>query len=350
MTEYPKITVITVTFNLIKDGRKKTFKQCLESVHNQTYPNVEHLIVDGASTDGTLDMIKEYADKGWIRYISEPDSGHWNAMNKGAKLATGKYIIYLNSDDYFVDKKGLSTCIDALEKCGDDCYSVADNLFIKGSDVLLSTVPPKEITYRMMSYNHETLICPKKIYEKLGYHNEKYKTAIDYEFNLKLVFNDYKQIYVPVCLTAMRDGGLTVQNGKASQATIENVTTLFQNFYPWAKFNRKDVEKIYKSAIYPKRFLKRIEKEIVGRHLKNFDYEVFKTDLRNLICLSQKYQKKVKVCLFNTIPFLTIKVNKNKTYVRLFGFIPLFKKKRKAKSTKYYLFNVLPVLKIKELF
>ena len=71
----PPITVITATYNLIKNGRKEFFKQCLESVHNQTYPNIEHLIIDGASSDGTVEMLQEYADKGWIKYISEPDSG-----------------------------------------------------------------------------------------------------------------------------------------------------------------------------------------------------------------------------------------------------------------------------------
>ena len=71
----PKITVITATFNLIKDKREKFFRQCVESVHNQTYANIEHLVMDGASKDGTLDLIKEYEDKGWLKCYSEPDKG-----------------------------------------------------------------------------------------------------------------------------------------------------------------------------------------------------------------------------------------------------------------------------------
>jgi len=81
----PLVTIVTITFNLIKAGREKTFRQCLESVHNGTYKNVEHIVIDGASKDGTLDLIKEYANKGWVKYISEPDSGIYDAMNKGVR-------------------------------------------------------------------------------------------------------------------------------------------------------------------------------------------------------------------------------------------------------------------------
>ena len=92
----PKVTVVTATYNLIKDGREKFFRQCVESIHNQTYKNIEHLVIDGASKDGTIDLIKEYADKGWIKYVSEPDKGMCDAMNKGIKIATGEYVAILN--------------------------------------------------------------------------------------------------------------------------------------------------------------------------------------------------------------------------------------------------------------
>ena len=98
----PKVTVITATYNLIKNGREKSFRQCVESVHHQTYKNIEHLIIDGASTDGTLELIAEYEKKGWLRCVSEPDKGMADAMNKGIQKASGEYVIILISDDYYI--------------------------------------------------------------------------------------------------------------------------------------------------------------------------------------------------------------------------------------------------------
>ena len=125
----PLVTIVTITFNLSKAGREKYFRQCLESVHNQTYENIEHIVVDGASVDGTAELIKEYADKGWIKYISEPDKGIYEAMNKGVKMADGKYITFLNSDDYYNEKTGVEISVKALEESGADfSYAPVVNL------------------------------------------------------------------------------------------------------------------------------------------------------------------------------------------------------------------------------
>ena len=97
----PLVTVVTITFNLIKAGREKTFRQSLESIHNQTYKNIEHIIIDGASQDGTIELLEEYAQKGWIKYYSESDTGIYNAFNKGIDRANGEYIVFVNSDDFY---------------------------------------------------------------------------------------------------------------------------------------------------------------------------------------------------------------------------------------------------------
>jgi glycosyltransferase involved in cell wall biosynthesis len=346
----PKITVITVTFNLIKDGREAVFRQCVESVHNQTYPNIEHLVMDGASTDGTLDLIREYEEKEWLKCYSEPDSGHWNAMNKGIKKATGKYILFLNSDDYFVDKNGLSLCIAELEKNDENCYGVANFKVVNKDGKLLTkntdncSPAPKELFYRLQTYNHETLICPKRIYEKLNFHNEKYKTAIDYEFNIKLILNGYKQIYVDTCLTAMRTGGSTTSlDGKASKATIDNVLLLFKDLYPWADFKREDIDNMYHKGLMKRKFINNVYQKIEKLNLKNIDYNILKADIEQFtckvvmkyylfginICEQKAYRKNNTWYLLKCIPLLRIKIKKNTRRIYLFGFIPLLKIKSK---------------------
>ena len=346
MKVFPKLTVITVTFNLIKNGRKDFFRQCVESVHNQTYPNIEHLIVDGASTDGTLDLIKEYADKGWIRYISEPDQGVWEAMNKAAKCAEGKYIIYLNSDDYFYQSGVLEECVKQLEENGsDECYCVANVCGIKEGKLLLKgegDAPfPKEHFCLGQTYNHETLVCAKSIYEKLNYHTEKYRTAIDYEFNIKLVLNGYKQLHVSKCLTAFRLGGETTKaEGGPTDVSIDNVLKLYQDYFPWAEYTREKVVDLFSFNKKPQNFRERAEMHIKELKLKNFDYDLFTKIL---------YNKTRHIYLFKYIKILSVYECKNEKKYNLLSVIPLLSIRRSRKGNKVNLFGVIPFLRIKEI-
>jgi glycosyltransferase involved in cell wall biosynthesis len=109
-----KVSIITSVYNGVN-----TIKDCLYSAHRQTYKNIEHIIIDGASTDGTLDIIKKYHDK-IAKFISEPDQGIYYAMNKGIKLATGDIIGVLNSDDFYANDKVIEKVADVFTK-----YNVA---------------------------------------------------------------------------------------------------------------------------------------------------------------------------------------------------------------------------------
>ena len=89
---HPLVTIVTITRNLVKEKREAFAKACIESVHFQSYPYIEHIIIDGASEDGTLEFLQSYVDKGYLTVYSEPDQGIYDAMNKGLARAKGKYI------------------------------------------------------------------------------------------------------------------------------------------------------------------------------------------------------------------------------------------------------------------
>ena len=115
-----KISIITVTFN-----SEKTLRYTIESVLNQNYDDIEYLIIDGGSTDSTLDIIKCYEPKfeGKLHYISEPDKGIYDAMNKGILMATGNVVGFLNSDDLFIDKKVAEDIVSAFDTNKDAIYA-----------------------------------------------------------------------------------------------------------------------------------------------------------------------------------------------------------------------------------
>lgn len=209
----PLVTIVTITFNLLKAGREKTFRQCLESVHSQTYENIEHIVVDGASKDGSLEIIKEYANRGWIKYISEPDSGIYDAMNKGIRMATGKYISFLNSDDYYHDTKGVDSVVNSLEDTEAD-YLYADTRSIDNrndSPVGIWTGNIHLIPFGI-HYCHQSMFVKLTVIRELGGFDTNYKVSADSDLMIKIYAIGKKHVYLPRCIVSYRSGGLSVQN------------------------------------------------------------------------------------------------------------------------------------------
>ena len=110
---HPLVSIITVTLNCLKDDRRDFLLQNFESVHRQTYGAVEHIVVDGASTDGTVEFLEEFRRKGWISYVSHKDHGIYDAMNEGHRLAKGEYVLVLNSDDWYASDDVIENMVKA---------------------------------------------------------------------------------------------------------------------------------------------------------------------------------------------------------------------------------------------
>jgi len=208
----PLVTIITITFDLIKSGREKYFRQCLESVRQQTYKNIEHIIIDGASKDGTLKMISEYVEKGWIKLYSEADKGIYDAMNKGIKKASGKYINFLHTDDFFQNKDAVKLSVSALEESGAD-YSFADTQGIdaernKPVDVWHGNI--NKIPFGT-HYCHQSMFTSREALLELSGFDTSYRISADSDLMTKLVSLDKKYVYIPKTIVSYRSGGLSNQ-------------------------------------------------------------------------------------------------------------------------------------------
>ena len=361
----PKVTVVTATYNLIKEGREQFFRQCVESVHNQTYKNIEHLIIDGASNDGSIDLIKEYADKGWIKYVSEPDKGMCDAMNKGIKMAKGEYIAILNSDDFY-SENAVEKSIKALLESKAD-YSYADtNMLDRKSLKLLKIWYAPEFSfahfYYIMPFNHEAMFCKKSIYEKIGYYDwQKYDTIADYDFVMKLILSDYKRVYVNSPILQFRmDGTTNITNGRKSNSYSKHISNLYKLYFDlWSKILPQETIEKLKHFIDTKDYMNSQTlaylqqdcilyyyiKFLAEKKLKNFPWEyLFSAHMYNKNNVNQYDVKYIK--LFNVLPILKM-LNKNgKIYCSLFNLLPLMKTSYKGQTIRYKLFNFLPFLKI----
>ena len=183
MCKNPKITIVTPTYNAAND-----IEACLLSVANQTYQDKEHLIIDGASTDGTLEIVKRYTEKySHIKFTSEKDNGIYDAMNKAIDLASGDWIYFLGCDDVFYNDTILEEVFNALEV--DSFDVIYGNVLWGDTDKIYDG---KFSLLKLMDKNicHQAIFCKKSIFTVLGKFDTNYKAWADYLFNIKWFNSD----------------------------------------------------------------------------------------------------------------------------------------------------------------
>lgn len=209
--EIMKISIITATYN-----SGKTVGDTLKSVLAQTYHDYELLVVDGASKDNTLEVVKKMEPlfEGRMRYISEPDKGIYDAMNKGIRMASGDVIGILNSDDFYTSDDALACIAWTLENekvdavYGDIHY--VDDEDLKKCVRYYSSKPFRRWMMRLgFMPAHPSFYCRKEVYEKYGaFDAENYRVAADFENLLRLIFvNKIKTHYISKDFVTMRTGG-----------------------------------------------------------------------------------------------------------------------------------------------
>lgn len=209
----PRLSIITVCYNSVT-----TIGDTLRSVAQQDFPNYEHVLVDGGSTDGTVELIIQFAaqhPKKKIRWNSEPDRGLYDAMNKGISWCEGDYIGILNADDFYAHNEVLSQVMTQLEEHG------AAALYADLDFVDADNVSKKLRKWRSGEYSHNaflwgwmpphpTFFVHKSLYAQYGHFRLDLKSAADYELMLRFIHkHEVKPVYLPDTIIHMRVGGVS---------------------------------------------------------------------------------------------------------------------------------------------
>jgi glycosyltransferase involved in cell wall biosynthesis len=209
-----KISIITVSYN-----SSSTIRETIESVLSQDYPNIEYIIVDGLSTDGTVEIVKSFGKK-IDQFTSEKDSGLYDAMNKAITMATGDVVGILNSDDLYFNSNVLTDIMNEFGRSNSDC--VYGDLFYfdtKQPDRPLRYYKGKNFSPSKISIGilppHPTFFVKKSIYQKFGTFDTQFKYAADFDLMARFLYvNRISYSYIPKTLVKMRTGGLSTQGLK----------------------------------------------------------------------------------------------------------------------------------------
>ncbi len=211
-----KISIITVVHN-----NKDTIRDAIDSVLNQTYKDIEYIIIDGDSSDGTVEIVQSYGNK-ISKFVSEADHGIYDAMNKGIGLATGDVVGILNSDDFYIDAEVIGRVAREFEEKGVDSV-FADLVYVKPDDLgnyvrrySSKNFNPSKFAYGWMPA-HPTFFVKKAFYDKFGLYKTDYHIAADYELLIRFLHkHKLSYSYIDAVLTVMRMGGVSTNSLKSN--------------------------------------------------------------------------------------------------------------------------------------
>lgn len=236
----PKVTLVTACYN-----RSATIRETIESVLAQDYDNVEYIIIDGASTDGTQKIVEEYASR-LAHFVSEPDRGMYEALNKGLQIATGDIIGWVHSDDVLFDTHTLSDIVAAFNASKADVV-YANGLFVHSDrpDVVVRNwvggkYRPWKVRHGWLPL-HPTCYVKREFLEQVGLYDESFKIAADTEWLLRVLLHPNLRIhYLHRYVIRMRMGGLSTDFSQRKLMWQEDLRAFRMHGLPprWSKLQK----------------------------------------------------------------------------------------------------------------
>ena len=235
-TKNVKVSVITVCKNA-----ERFIEKAIQSVVNQTYQNLEYIIIDGKSQDRTIEIIEKYLGR-VSRFVSETDLGIYSAMNKGIRYSTGDFLCFLNADDYFVDDSVITDLANYINQnpSSDFIYGDLEVRYPSGRLICVTPPLPENVLDELVCgcLPHQASFAKAELFfSTIGFFNENYKISSDYEWFLNLTQNETAKLsYYPRLISSYYLGGLSsqIKTSVAESYYIQNQHPLYQTPY-WMK-------------------------------------------------------------------------------------------------------------------
>jgi glycosyltransferase involved in cell wall biosynthesis len=224
MCEDVRVSIITGCLN-----SEQTIERTINSVIDQTYPNIEYIIIDGGSTDKTQDIIKKYEDR-IAKWISEPDRGVYDAMNKGIVHSTGDILYFLNAGDYLYNTKIIEQVVDRF--ADESVVAVYGNVEVLNDSGKKKGIRGCEVTHNNLLYRricHQALFVRRVLFDEIGLYSDEFKFSADHDFIVRAIKKKQdKFLYINETIAKYRDGGMSCK--MMEKTKLEDLKIISSNY------------------------------------------------------------------------------------------------------------------------
>ncbi len=253
----PDVTIITPTHNIVEANKADDFLILVGLLDRQTYPYIEHIIIDNASTDATISLLKDYKNSRHIKFYSEPDRGKFDAMNKGLMRARGKYVAFLSCDDFYHDITGIKDVVNLMEANNSDycffpsyCRQDVDNVFLFNPSIYN--------VFQAMPFPRQATIYKREVLESIGGFDIKFRLFADYDLIMRMVLNKYSGVQFDGNIVTTPLGEKIVNNN--DQLEIECMNIFYKNLRHLYPLNESELERMVKIGEIPEKLLDKLVK------------------------------------------------------------------------------------------
>jgi glycosyltransferase involved in cell wall biosynthesis len=251
----PQVTIITTTSNIVENEQVDDFALLVNLLDRQTYPYLEHLVIDNASTDGTLDILKDYKNLGYLNFFSEPDNGKFDAYNKGILRAKGKYLAFLSCDDFYHDITAIADIVQLMEQEEADfaffpsycCHP--DGYVFQFTPAILNTFQVAPCPRQAMFFNRNAL-------EELRNFDSKFKLLADYDLIIRMMLNEFRGVYLERNVVTYKLGTRVIKRPTQVEAECKHI--FYKNYKPYYPMSEDVLDRMVTYSEFPKPLLDKL--------------------------------------------------------------------------------------------
>lgn len=253
----PEVTIITPTYNIVENGQSDDFTLLVNLLDRQTYPYVEHIVIDNASNDGTEVLLKEYKNSGFLNFFSERDRGKFDAMNKGLLRAKGKYVGFLSCDDFYHDITGIADVVNVMEAENAD-FCMFPAYCCQPDGVVFQFIPAMLNVFQVSPCARQAVIFKKSVLSELNGFDEKFKMLADYDLLIRLVLKKYHGILFDGNILTYKAGVQAMKHTVQAEAECNHI--FYKNYKPLYPVTNEILDRMVKLSEIPKPLLDKLVK------------------------------------------------------------------------------------------
>ena len=251
----PYVTIVTPTYNLLENNLADDFNLLISLLELQTYPYIEHMVIDKASNDGTVEMLKDYKNKGFFTFFSERDTGKFDAYNKGVMRAKGKYITFLSCDDFIHDITSIYDIVNLMETNNAD-FTFAPAYCRHPQGFVFLFAPSMYNAFQAMPCARQAMFFKKSMIEKENYFDLKFKTMSDFDFIMRIIMKKYTPAYFDTNYVTYKLGTKPMENPARSEEEVKAI--YYKNFRSVYPLNDDILDRMAKYSEFPKGLLDKL--------------------------------------------------------------------------------------------